>query len=157
MGSASRASWYHGLGRALKRFGVLTGALLLLQGTSSLAAEEETFDFAVTVLHATLEGSVGEGARRFDRVLHHKVRYEGLRVVKSKRATLAANEIGSLKLPDGDTFRFRPIDPDGPGALVAIDSGTTQLDYRLLEGKLLFLGGSSWNGGTLWIVLELKK
>lgn len=154
MESASRV---HRLSRALSKLGLLVGALLLLQGGPILAAEGATFDFAVTVLHATPEGGVGKGAGRFDRLLRRQVRYEGLRVVKSKRVRLAANQIGSLKLPDGDTFRFRPIDPAGPGALVAIDVGTTQGDFRLPKGKPLFLGGSSWKDGTLWVVLELRR
>ncbi len=155
MGSASHVDWFHGLGRDFRRLSLVAGACLLLQAGPSLAAEDETFDFVVTVLHATPQGVVTDDAGRFDRFLHHQVRYEGLRVVKSKRATLVANQIGSVKLPDGDTFRYRPIDPDGPGALVAIDVGTTQGDFRLPKGKPLFLGGSSWQGGKLWVVLEL--
>ncbi|MCP5071344.1 MAG: hypothetical protein GY946_32690, partial [bacterium] len=116
--------------------GVLVGALLLFAGGPALA-EGPTFEFAVTVLHATPEGSVGKGAGRYDQLLRRQVRYEGLRVVKTKQARVAAHQIGSLKLPGGDAFRFRPIDPEGPGALVAIGVGSTQGDFRLPKGKPL--------------------
>lgn len=133
---------------------LLIGVLLLFH-TGPALAEGQTFDFVVTVLHATPEGVVGKGAGRYDRLLRRQVRYEGLRVVKSKQATVAAHEIGAVKLPDGDTLRFRPIDPEGPGALVAVDVGSTQGDFRMPKGKPLIFGGSAWKGGRLVVVLEL--
>lgn len=145
--SASRAV------RRLLRTAALIGVLLAVP---ALAAAQE-FDFQVSVLHATPGGSVAKDAARFDRLLRPRVRYEGLRVVEQKGARLAANAIGQVKLPDGQRFRFRPIDPAGPGALVAIDMGRTKGDFRLRAGKPLIFGGSSWRGGDLVVVLELRE
>jgi len=122
----------------------------------SMAAGQEIFSFDVTVLHATPTGSVQKDADRFHRLLGQRVRYEGLTVIKSQGLEVATNDIGSVKLPGGVRFRVRPIDPDGPGALVAIDMGKTQGDFRLPAGKPLVLGGSSWKGGQLVVVLELR-
>ncbi|MBW2244137.1 MAG: hypothetical protein JRH01_19310 [Deltaproteobacteria bacterium] len=142
--------------RALVWTSVLIGVLLFFQ-SSPVLAEAETFEFVVTVLHATPEGVVGKGAGRYDRLLRRQVRYEGLRVVKTKRATVATRQIGSVPLPDGDTLRFRPIDPEGPGALVAVDVGSTQGDFRMTKGKPLIFGGSAWKGGLLVVVLEIAE
>lgn len=121
------------------------------------SADEASFGFRVTVLHATSSGAVDEGAGRFDRLLRKRVSYQGLRVVSSKGQTVGANRIGSVKLPDGTLFRFRPIDPEGPGALVAIDMGGTRGDFRLPAGKPLILGGAAWQQGHLVVVLELTE
>ncbi len=120
------------------------------------ASAQQEFAFDVNVLHATPSGQVSGDAQRFHRLLGSRVRYEGLQVVKSQSLTVATNDIGSVKLPDGVRFRVRPIDPAGPGALVAIDMGRTQGDFRLPAGKPLVLGGSAWKGGQLVVVLELR-
>lgn len=142
-----------GKGRSLR--GLLLG-LLVIALAPLPALAQEAFQFDVSVLHATPSGSVDDAASRFHRLLGKRVRYEGLRVVKSQSLRVATNDIGSVKLPDGVRFRFRPIDPEGPGVLVAIDMGQTQGDFRLPAGKPLVLGGSAWKGGQLVVVLELR-
>ncbi len=133
----------------------LLAATVLTAGNAS--AEGEVFAFQVTVLHATPEGKVGKGAQRYDRLLRPQVRYEGLRVVKSRRLRVAANEMGSVTLPNGGAFRFRPIDPVGPGVLVAIDAGTTQGDFRVRGRKPLIFGGWGWKDGKLVVAFELTR
>ncbi len=130
--------------------------LLAIAVAPGPALAQEAFEFDVSVLHATPTGSVDRAAGRFHRLLGKRVRYEGLRVVTSKSLRVATNDIGSVKLPDGVRFGFRPIDPEGPGVLVAIDMGQTQGDFRLPAGKPLVLGGSAWKGGQLVVVLELR-
>ncbi len=140
-------------GRRLVGLALVAGLLL----APALAhAQEAGFEFRVTVLHATESGPVAPEAQRFDRLLHRRVRYQGLRVLQSRKLRVATNDIGSVKLPDGTVFRFRPIDPTGPGALVAIDMGQTQGDFRLPAHKPLILGGAPWEGGQLVVVLELR-
>ncbi len=121
------------------------------------AAQEASFGFQVTVLHTSPDGKVGPKAKRFHRLLGRRVKYGGIRVVKSKATRVKVNNIGGIKLPDGSHFQFRPIDGGGPGALVAVDMGQTQGDFRLPAGKPLILGGSSWRGGKLVVVLELTE
>ena len=71
--------------------------------------------FEVTVLHASPSpGGVGPGAERFDRLLRDTVRYESLRVVKTKERRVELNEIERIALPTGQDFRFRPIDAGRP-------------------------------------------
>ena len=146
---SSRACCPGGLARLALALGWLVAV--------SASAQETSFDFRVTVLHATSGGAVRDGAQRFDRLLRKRVSYRGLRIVTSQERTVGTTRIGSVELPDGTRFRFRPIDPDGPGALVAIDMGETQGDFRLPAGKPLILGGSGWKGGQLVVVLELTR
>ena len=132
------------------------GLLVVLLLAPVLAAGQEAgFEFRVTVLHASESGPVAPEAQRFDRLLRRRVRYQGLRVLQGRTLRVATNDIGRVRLPDGTVFRFRPIDPTGPGALVAIDMGRTQGDFRLPAHKPLILGGAPWKGGQLVVVLEL--
>jgi hypothetical protein len=115
-------------------------------------------DFEVTVLHASPEpGGVDPRAERFDRLLRNTVRYESLRVVKSKQRRVELNEIEKIALPTGQSFRFRPIDAGDRGVLVAIDwKKTARGDFRLPRGKPLILGGQPYENGQLVVILEAE-
>ena len=115
-------------------------------------------DFEVTVLHASPgPGGVDEGARRFDRLLRSTLRYESLRVVKSKQRHVKLNEIERVRLPTGEDFRFRPIDAGDRGVLVAVDwKKTARGDFRLPRGKPLILGGQPYENGQLVVILEAE-
>ncbi|MEN8161383.1 MAG: hypothetical protein ABFS41_15040, partial [Myxococcota bacterium] len=120
-------------------------------------AAKPKLDFAVTVLHASPEkGGIDPGARRFDRLLRSSLRYESLRVVKSKQRHVELNEIERVRLPTGDDFRFRPIDASDKGVLVSVDSKTTRGDFRLPRGKPLILGGQPYEDGQLVVILEAE-
>ena len=115
-------------------------------------------DFAVTVLHASPEkGGIDKGARRFDELLRSSLRYESLRVVKTKQRHVELNEIERVRLPTGEDFRFRPIDAGDRGVLVAVDwRKTARGDFRLPRGKPLILGGQPYEDGQLVVILEAE-
>ena len=118
-----------------------------------LAAEHA---FEVTVLVISQEsGEVDSRAKRFDRILRKRLRYESLRFISSQRATVALDEIGSVPVRGARDFRFRPIDADGKGVLVAVD-WETRGDFRIHKGKPLILGGPPTRGGELVVVLEAR-
>jgi len=115
-------------------------------------------DFAVTVLHASpAAGGIDPEAKRFDRLLRSSLRYESLRVVKSKQRHVKLNEIERVALPTGEDFRFRPIDAGDRGVLVAVDwRKTARGDFRLPRGKPLILGGQPFEDGQLVVILEAE-
>lgn len=121
-------------------------------------AAKPRLDFAVTVLHATPgKGGIDKGARRFDKLLRSTLRYESLRVVKSKQRHVKLNEIERVRLPTGEDFRFRPIDAGDRGVLVAVDwRKTARGDFRLPRGKPLILGGQPYEDGQLVVILEAE-
>jgi hypothetical protein len=120
--------------------------------------QKPRLDFAVTVLHATPgKGGIDKEARRFDKLLRSSLRYESLRVVKSKRRHVKLNEIERVRLPTGADFRFRPIDASDRGVLVAVDwRKTARGDFRLPRGKPLILGGQPYEDGQLVVILEAE-
>jgi len=128
-----------------------------IQPGASKAAKPR-LDFAVTVLHASPSpGGIDEGAERFDRLLRSSLRYESLRVVKSKQRHVKLNEIERVSLPTGEDFRFRPIDAGDRGVLVAVDwRKTARGDFRLPRGKPLILGGQPYENGQLVVILEAE-
>jgi hypothetical protein len=115
-------------------------------------------DFAVTVLHASpAPGGIDPAAERFDQLLRSSLRYESLRVVKSKQRPVKLNEIERVRLPTGDDFRFRPIDAGDRGVLVAVNwRNTARGDFRLPRGKPLILGGQPFEDGQLVVILEAE-
>ena len=114
--------------------------------------------FEVTVLHASPSpGGVDAGAERFDRLLRDTVRYESLRVMKSKQRKVRLNEVERVTLPTGQDFRFRPIDAGERGVLVSVDwRRTARGDFRLPRGKPLILGGQPYEDGQLVVILEAE-
>jgi hypothetical protein len=112
--------------------------------------------FEVTVLHASsAPGGIDPRAERFDRLLRETVRYESLRVLKSKGRRVELNEIEKVRLPTGQDFRFRPIDASERGVLVSVDwKKTARGDFRLPRGKPLILGGQPYDNGQLVVILE---
>ena len=114
--------------------------------------------FEVTVLHASPSpGGIDPGAERFDRLLRDTVRYESLRVVKSKQRRVKLNEIEKIELPTGRDFRFRPIDAGDRGVLVSVDwRKAARGDFRLPRGKPLILGGQPYEDGQLVVILEAE-
>ena len=97
-------------------------------------------------------------AQRFDRLLRPKIRYESLEVLQTVERQVALQQTSSISLPTGGKFRFRPLDRDGQGVLVAVDlDETAQGDFRIPKGKPLLLGGHSYKNGQLFVVLEVKN
>lgn len=128
------------------------------QGGFTSKPSKPRLHFEVTVLHASPEpGGIGPGAERFDRLLRDTVRYQSLRVVKSKERHVDLNEIEKVPLPTGQDFRFRPIDASDRGVLVSVDwKKTARGDFRLPRGKPLILGGQPYEKGQLVVILEAE-
>jgi hypothetical protein len=113
--------------------------------------------FHVTVLVVSPQaGEIDARARRFDRILRKRIRYESLRFVREESSTVRPGGIGSVSVPGSRAFRFRPIDAGGQGALVAVEWGATRGDFRIHKGKPLILGGPATAGGELVVVLESR-
>ena len=94
-------------------------------------------------------------ARRVDRIIGPQIKYDSLRVLDFKRRQVELNQIGSVTLPSGNRFRFRPMDLSDQGVLVAVDvERSTQGDFRIPRRKPVFFGGQRYQGGQLVIVLE---
>lgn len=129
-------------------------ALLAAWGVPAAAAADHSFE--VTVLVASQEpGAIDGRAKRFDKILRKRLRYESLRFVSSQRRSLALDEIGSVPVQGARAFRFRPIDAGGKGVLVAVD-WETRGDFRIHKGKPLILGGPAGRGGDLVVILEAR-
>lgn len=153
MHSCSRAA----VARAALGAAALLASLALL-AVAGAAAAQERLSFQVTVLEASpAAGGVEPAARRFDQLLGSKIRYASLHVISSASQSLALNEIGSVALPTGKAFRFRPIDRGDSGVLVSVDwERTAQGDFRLPRGKPLVFGGQPYQGGQLVVILEAQ-
>ena len=149
------ANPHPGAGAGLARLGAALVLCLLGAGAARAA---EPLAFAVTVLQVSDQpGPVDPSprAQRLHALLSPKIRYESLHVLAVRRLRVPLEGIGEVRLPTGQTFRFRPIDASGSGVLVAVDlKGTMQGDFRIPPGKPLVLGGPPHEGGQLVVVLE---
>jgi len=136
----------------------LSALALLVLAVASPAGAQETLRFQVTVLFASPEpGGIDPAAEGFNRLLGSKVRYESLKVVTSTTQETALDQIGTVALPSGESFRYRPIDQSDRGVLVAVDwQGTAKGDFHLPAGKPLIFGGAPHEGGQLVVVLEMR-
>ncbi|HEY8123244.1 MAG TPA: hypothetical protein VII78_18125 [Myxococcota bacterium] len=114
--------------------------------------------FEVTVLRAELaKGVVDAEAERLHRLLARRgLSYGTLRVVANEQTALMLGEIGAVMTPNGQQYRYRPLDRGETGFLVAVDWGSTRGDFRMEPGVPLVLGGQPKDGGQLWVVLELR-
>ena len=132
-------------------------AALLLAGPVG-AEEPGPIAFEVTVVHVSSgKGGVqaSDRARRVDRIIGPQIKYDSLRVIDFMRRQVQMNQIGSVTLPSGNRFRFRPMDLSDEGVLVAVDvERSTQGDFRIPRRKPVVFGGQRYQGGQLVIILE---
>ncbi len=134
----------------------LAAALLL---AAPVAAEDpRPISFEITVVHVSSgKGGVqaSDRARRVDRIIGAQIKYDSLRVIDFRRRKVELNQIGSVTLPGGNRFRFRPMDLSDEGVLVAVDvERSTQGDFRIPKRKPVVFGGQRYQDGQLVIVLE---
>jgi hypothetical protein len=102
-------------------------------------------------------GVIDPQAARLHRLLARRgLSYGTLRVVATARESLMLGEIGAVMTPNGQEYRFRPLDRGETGFLVAVDWGSTRGDFRMEPGVPLVLGGQPKDGAQLWVVLELR-
>lgn len=139
-------------------WGILAAAVaLVLSGAGRAAAQgPSAIPFQVTVLQASDQpGPIDPRVERWNRLLSKKIRYGSLKLIESRQISVPLNGIGSLRLPTGTQFRFRPIDNGKSGVLVSVDmQGTAQGDFRIPRGKPLVLGGEPHGKGQLVVILE---
>jgi hypothetical protein len=153
MGSSHRGPASRGLFAGVFAAGL---ALALSIGARADAQAKPPVPFQVTVLQTTEKaGPIDPRAERWNQLLEKKIRYGSLHLVQSQQLTVALDGIGSVTLPTGKEFRFRPIDVGPGGVLVAVDlKGTVDGDFRIPRGKPLIIGGQPHGGGQLVVVLE---
>jgi len=129
----------------------------LLAGTAA-AEDPRPISFDVTVVHVSnREGGVQADARarRVDRIIGAQIKYDSLRVLDFTRRRVPLNQIGSVTLPGGKHFRFRPMDLSDEGVLVAVDvERSAQGDFRIPRRKPFIFGGQRYQDGQLVILLE---
>lgn len=130
----------------------------LLLAVPVAAEDPRPISFEVTVVHVSSgKGGVeaSDRARRVDRIIGPQIKYDSLRVIDFRRRKVALNQIGSVTLPGGTHFRFRPMDLSDQGVLVAVDvERSTQGDFRIPRRKPVVFGGQRYQNGQLVIVLE---
>jgi len=133
-------------------------AALLLAALPVAAEDPRPIDFEVTVVHVSSgKGGVqaSERARRVDSIIGPQIKYDSLRVLDFSRRKVPLNQIGSVTLPGGKRFRFRPMDLSDEGVLVAVDvERSAQGDFRIPRRKPFVFGGQRYQDGQLVIVLE---
>ena len=144
----------------MKRFSfglsVVIVAGALLAGSPAWSQGERRFTVKVTVAEiSNAEGKIDARAKRLDLKLREKFRYNSLMVIEERRLTLELDEVGSVKLPNGQMFRVRPLDLGDRGLLMAVGwEGEVMMDMRAPNNHLLVIGGPSHGDGQLVVSIE---
>ena len=100
-------------------------------------------------------GPIDPRAQRLHEKLHAQFRYESLRVLQRERLSLAVDELASLQLPNGRTFRLRPLNLGESSVLLAVSvEGTLQTDMRIGNHKIVAIRAGRFEEGSLVISLE---
>jgi hypothetical protein len=142
-----------------RRLWLIVLLLAALLPAGRVAAEDpRPIAFDVTVVKVSKgKGGIEHGARarRVDRILGPKLKYDSLRVLEHRRREVPMNQIGTVKLPNKKRFRFRPMDLSEEGVLVAVDvDRSAQGDFRIPRHKPFVYGGQRYEDGELVILLE---
>ncbi len=133
---------------------IVSGALLA--GNPAWSQRERRFSVKVTVAEiSNAEGKIDERAKRLDRNLRKKFKYNSLRVIKERRLELEIDQVGSVKLPSGRMFRVRPLNLGDRGLLMAVGwEGEVMMDLRAQNHHLLVIGGPAHGDGQLVVSIE---
>lgn len=133
---------------------IVSGALLA--GNPAWSQGERRFSVKVTV--ATIsdaEGKIDERAKRLDRSLRKKFKYNSLTVITERRLELRLDQVGSVRLPNGRMFRVRPLNLGDRGLLMAVGwEGEVMMDMRAPNNHLLVIGGPAHRDGQLVVSIE---
>jgi len=131
-------------------------AALWLVLAGGAAAQQGPIQVEVMVSQISEEpGEIDPRAKKLDQKLRGEFRYESLEVLTTRKLSLAANEVGSVGLPDGKKARVRPLQIDGNSVLLAVEvEGTVSTDVRVNNGHLVVIGAGRHEGGKLVISLE---
>ena len=127
-----------------------------LAAAEARADTTPVFELEVMVARLTSQQSkIDKGAKRLHAELKHQFRYEGIRVVETKRVRLVADEVWDLNLPTRRRLRIRPLVVDAGGALISVEiSGLVQSDLRIEKGQLVIIGAERYLDGKLVIALQ---
>ena len=128
----------------------------LFAGNPAWSQGERRFSVKVTVAEiSNAEGKIDKRAKRLDLNLRKKFKYNSLTVIKERRLTLELDEVGSVKLPNGQMFRVRPLDLGDRGLLMAVGwEGEVMMDMRAPNNHLLVIGGPTHGDGQLVVSIE---
>lgn len=115
-----------------------------------------SFELDVMVARLTSKHSkIDKAAKRLHAELKEQFRYEGIRVVETKRVRLVVDEIWDLNLPTRRRLRIRPLVVEKGGALISVEiSGLVQTDLRIEKGQLVIIGAETYRDGKLVIALQ---
>lgn len=98
---------------------------------------------------------IDERVRRIDEKLRDRFRYDRMEFVERHRMVLDADEVGTVRLPNGKSFRARLLDVDERGALIAVDvESSVKLDVRAPSGHPVIIGAEAYRDGHLVISVE---
>jgi hypothetical protein len=149
-----RSSEAHRPGRRAGGFAALGVALSL--ASAAPGDPPPRIDFRVTVSQVSSEpGEIDPKGRQLHGFLSRDFRYESLRVLETRTLSLGIDDIGSMQLPTGKRVRLRPLDVGAKGVLVAVDvQGSTRMDLRVPNHKVVVIGGQPYGGGRLVITLQ---
>ena len=120
------------------------------------ADPSQTFELDVVVARLTSgQNKIDKRAKRLHAALKNQFRYEGIRVLETRRLTLVVDEVMDLKLPTRRRLRIRPLVVEAKGALISVEiSGLVQSDLRINEGQLVIIGAEQYLDGKLVIALQ---
>ena len=129
---------------------------MLLAANPAWSQDGRRFGVIVTVAEISdAEGQIDERARHLDRKLSKKFKYNSMRVIKERRLELQIDEVGSVKLPNGQMFRVRPLDLGDRGLLMAVGwEGEVMMDMRAPSEHMLVIGGPAYGEGQLVVSIE---
>ncbi len=133
---------------------IVSGALLA--GSPAWRQAERRFSVQVTVAQISdAEGKIDERAKRLDRSLRKKFKYNSLTVITERRLELRLDQVGSVRLPNGRMFRVRPLNLGDRGLLMAVGwEGEVMMDMRAPNNHLLVIGGPAHRDGQLVVSIE---
>lgn len=98
---------------------------------------------------------IDERVRRIDAALRGRFVYDQIDLVEQHRMVLDLDEVGSVRLPNGQRFRLRPLDVGESGVLMAVDVGKSlKADVRARSGHLTIIGAQPYQDGQLVISVE---
>ena len=133
---------------------IVSGALLA--GNPAWSQGERRFSVKVTVAEiSNAEGKIDKRAKRLDRNLRKRFKYNSLRVIQERRLELGLDEVGSVRRPNGKMFRVRPLNLGDRGLLMAVGwEGEVMMDMRAPNNHLLVIGGPAHGDGQLVVTIE---
>ena len=117
------------------------------------AAQQDATEVEIIVAHISDEpGEIDPRGRELHEKLKDEFRYQSLRVLELRRLKLAADQLGSVGLPNGKQARVRPLQRDARSVLLAVEiEGAVRTDVRANKGRLVVFGAQRYDGAEFQI------